>query len=77
MVSDFFSGRLKTKFHFEYFTINFITFAVFQCILEGRKVVVPTEIPASYVKKAEEIVSKSYDHSETFSSVCVYGLTIL
>ena len=61
------------KFHLEYFTINFITFAVFQCILEGRRVLVPTEIPASYVKKAEEIVSKSYDHSETFSSVCVYG----
>ena len=77
MVSECFYGILKTKFHFEYFTMNFITFAVFQCILEGRKVVVPTEIPASYVKKAEEIVSKSYDHSETFSSVCVYRLKIM
>ena len=40
-------------------------------MLKGRKVVIPTEIPATYVRKAEEIVSKSYDHSETFSSVCI------
>ena len=49
-----------------------LTISAFECVLEGRRVVIPTEIPASYVRKAEEIVSKSYDHSETFSSVCLF-----
>ena len=74
MVSQSVFRILKWKFHLEYFTLYFINFAAFQCILEGQRVVIPTEIPASYVKKAEEIVSKSYDHSETFSSVCVFVL---
>ena len=53
------------------FTLIF-TISAFECVLEGRRVVIPTEIPASYMRKAEEIVSKSYDHSETFSSICSF-----
>ena len=71
MVSTSVFRILTWKFHFEDFKHYLLIFSVFQCVLEGRRVVIPTEIPANYVKKAEEIVSKSYDHSETFSSVCV------
>ena len=49
-----------------------LTISAFECVLEGQRVVIPTKIPASYIRKAEEIVSKSYDHSETFSSVCSF-----
>ena len=49
-----------------------LTISAFECVLEGRRVVIPTEIPASYMRKTEEIVSKSYDHSKTFSSVCSF-----
>ena len=49
-----------------------LTISAFECVLEGQRVIIPTEIPASYMRKAEEIVSKSYDHSETFSSVCSF-----
>ena len=49
-----------------------LTISAFECVLEGQRVIIPTEIPASYVRKAEEIVSKSYDHSETFSSICSF-----
>ena len=54
----------------EYITYIFALTA-FQCVLGGRPVVIPTEIPHTYVRKAEFIVSTSYDHSETFSSVSI------
>ena len=51
---------------------SIINISAFECVLEGRRVIIPTKIPESYVRKAEEIVSKSYDHSKTFSSVCTF-----
>ena len=51
------------------YNIFFFALTAFQCVLGGRPVVIPTEIPHTYVRKAEFIVSTSYDHSETFSSV--------
>ena len=48
-----------------------MSFAAFQCVLHSRNFSIPTVIPAEYVTKAEKIVSCSYDHSETFSSVSI------
>ena len=51
------------------------SFTAFQCVLEAKPLNIPTSIPASYVRKAEQIVSASYDHSETFSSVSINAHT--
>ena len=37
-------------------------------VIDGKPIHIPTAIPATYVKKAETIVS--YDHEETFLLVC-------
>ena len=41
----------------------------FKCVKEGRQFAIGSKIPAIFVKNAEEIVTMSYSHSETFSSV--------
>ena len=41
-------------------------------MLDNKPLNIPTEIPPDYVKKAESIVSTSYDHSEAFSSVSTF-----
>lgn len=46
-----------------------ILITAFDCVLSGKKFDIPTTVPSDFVRKSEAIVSSSYDHSETFSSV--------
>ena len=55
-----------------YYIHNNSYISAFQCVLHSRNFDIPSLIPAEYVSKAESIVSSSYDHSETFSSVSMY-----
>ena len=41
----------------------------FECIVKGLPFNIPIKITKEYVRNAEDIISTSYVHSETFSSV--------
>ena len=44
-------------------------YLAFQCIAKGQPMNIPEYITCSYVKNAEDVVTMSYSHSKTFSSV--------
>ena len=51
-----------------------VVIVAFECVLEGKPIVVPGEISGSFVRHAEEIAEISYSQSETFSSVSCGGI---
>ena len=64
------TNKYSGQFNLKYGTASQLSASQPELDLEEKSpVVIPTEIPHTYVHKAEFIVSTSYDHSETFSSV--------